>query len=128
MGDSLNGVVGVCDHRPFGADAKVDPAAGIGLVRAAGRLGRDRGHRDEEPTALLAEGHRQHPGLALGEQPLEPPGVLFAAEPADDWEGEMAAVGLQPQSASGEPDPATVLAAGLEPGESNPGTGPAALL
>ena len=57
MDDALDRVVGVSDHSPLRTDAKVDPAAGIGLGRAAGGSGDHCGHRDEQPAALLAEGH-----------------------------------------------------------------------
>jgi hypothetical protein len=44
MGDPLDGVVGMGDHGPLNTDAKVDPAASIGLAWAPGRLGDDRSH------------------------------------------------------------------------------------
>jgi hypothetical protein len=81
------------------------------------------GDGDEQPATVLAERHRQHSRLPLGEQPLKPPGVLLAAQPANHRQGEVAAIGLQPQRAGGEPDPAAIPTAGLEPGEPDPSAG-----
>src|SRR6266508_202395 len=127
MGDPLDAAVGMRDHRPLLADAQVDPAAGVGLARAAGGMGDDRGDRDEQPATMLAERHRQDPRPTLAEQPLQPPGVLLAAKLPDDREGEVAAVGFQPHRAGGEPDPATVATTGLEPGEPDPTAGSVAV-
>src|SRR5215208_2705448 len=123
MGDALDCVVGVSDHGPFGADAEIDPTAGSGLARVAGRSGDDRGHRDKHPGTLFAEGHRQYPGPTLGEQSLKPPRVFLAADGADDRQCEVTVVGFQPHRAVVESDPATVVTAGLEPGKPDPATG-----
>jgi hypothetical protein len=128
MGDPLDAVVGVGDRRPLGADAEVDPAAAMRLAWVAGSVRDNRGHRHEEAAALLAEGHRQHPGPPLCEQPYKPPSVLLTAELADDGEGEVTPVGFQPQRAAVEPDPATVAVAGLEPREPDRRTRSPALL
>src|SRR5206468_5231649 len=105
-----------------------DPAAAIGLAGAAGRLGDDRSHRDEQPAALIAEGHRQHPRPTLGNQPLQPPGVLLAPKLADDRQGEVPSVDLQAHRASVKPDPASITVASLEARESDPRTGSPACL
>src|SRR5215218_10844872 len=128
VGDPFNGVVGVGDDRPLAADAKVDPAAAIRFPWSARDLDDDRGHRDEQPAALLTKGHRQHPGPALGDHPLQAPSVLLAPEPADDREGEVATVWLKANRASVEPDPTAVAVAGLEPGEPDPDAGSTAML
>ncbi len=72
--------------------------------------------------------HRQHPRPALGDQPLQAPGALLAAQLPDHGEDDMATVRFQAHRASVEPDPAAVAAASLEPGEPDPGAGSAALL
>jgi hypothetical protein len=128
MGDTFDRVVCVSHHGPLGADAEVDPAAGIWLAWAARRLGDDRGHRDEQPAAQLAEGHRQHPSSTLREQPLKPPSALLATQPPDDWEDKVTAVGIQAKRAGAEPDPAMVAMSGLEPRESDPTPGAMAML
>ena len=128
MGDPLDAVVGMGDRRPLGADAEVDPAAAMRLAWVAGSVRDNRGHRHEEAAALLAEGHRQHPGPPLCEQPYKPPSVLLTAELADDGEGEVTPVGFQPQRAAVEPDPAAVAVAGLEPREPDRRTRSLALL
>jgi hypothetical protein len=127
MGDPLDAAGSMRDHGPLLADAEVDPAASVGLARGAGAVSDDRGDRDEQPATVLAERHRQHSRLPLGEQPLKPPGVLLAAQPANHRQGEVGAIGLQPQRAGGEPDPAAIPTAGLEPGEPDPGAGSVAV-
>jgi hypothetical protein len=54
MEDALDAAVGMRDDGPLLADAKVDPAAGVGLAWAAGGVGDDRGDRDEQPATMLA--------------------------------------------------------------------------
>jgi hypothetical protein len=120
MGDALDRVVVVGDDGPFVADAKVDAAAGLGLAGGLGLLADDGLHRDEQPPALLGQRHRQDPRPVLGGQALQPAGVLLGPQAADHRHDEVASVGFKPHRAGGEPDPAVVAMAGLEPGEPDP--------
>jgi hypothetical protein len=128
MGDPFDRAVMVGDDRPFEADAKVDAAGGSRVGRGAGLVGDDRLDRHEQPPALLGQRHRQDPCPALGDQPLQPAGVLLGAEFADHRQDEVAPIGLKTHRAGGEADPATVAAAGLEAGEPHWPAGAAARL
>ena len=59
-------------------------------------------------------------GSALADQPLQPPGVLVHPHRPDPWEGDVLAVGFDPDRAGGEGDPVPVAALLREPREPYP--------
>ncbi len=131
MRNGLDGAVAVGDDRPLPPNPQVDPTAGLRLRRDSGRLADDRLHRHHQPApvpALLGQGHRQDPRPALDDQPLQPTGVLLAAQPPNHRQDEVATVGLQAHRPSGKAHPATVAMAGLEPGEPDPSPRPTTVL
>lgn len=113
---------------PLLTDAKVDSTASGGLAWPAGGVSDDRGDRHEQPAAVLAEGHRQYPRPVLDQKALQPPGVLFAADLPDHWQGEVTVIRLKAHRTCAEPNPAVVVMTDLESGESNRAPGSTALL
>jgi hypothetical protein len=116
------------DDGPLLTDAKVDSTASGGLAWPAGGVSDDRGDRHEQPAAVLAEGHRQYPRPVLDQKALQPPGVLFAADLPDHWQGEVTVIRLKAHRTCAEPNPAVVVMTDLEAGESNRAPGSTALL